>query len=75
MIALCLMTLIACTQNNDVVENSGLEYTILRPDWFTSDNEIDYMITHKGEPEAGFSTMGNESLCPRPWMYGNELPP
>lgn len=37
----------------DVVENSGLDYTILRPDWFTIDNEVNYMITHKGEPEAG----------------------
>lgn len=37
----------------DVIENSGLDYTILRPDWFTSANEIDYAITHKGEPEIG----------------------
>ena len=37
----------------DLVENSGLTYTILRPDWFTSDNEIDYALTQKGEPESG----------------------
>jgi uncharacterized protein YbjT (DUF2867 family) len=37
----------------DVVESSGLDYTILRPDWFTSTNEIDYAITYKGEPETG----------------------
>jgi len=37
----------------DVVESSGLDYTILRPDWFTSKDEIDYTITHKGEPETG----------------------
>jgi uncharacterized protein YbjT (DUF2867 family) len=37
----------------DVIEGSGLDYTILRPDWFTSSNEIDYAITHKGEPETG----------------------
>ena len=37
----------------DVIESSGLDYTILRPDWFTSANEIDYAITHKGEPETG----------------------
>jgi uncharacterized protein YbjT (DUF2867 family) len=37
----------------DVIEASGLDYTILRPDWFTSSNEIDYAITHKGEPEKG----------------------
>jgi len=37
----------------DVVEASGLEYTILRPDWFTNANEIDYALTKKGEPETG----------------------
>ena len=37
----------------DVVESSGLEYTILRPDWFTNGNEVDYEITRKGEPEKG----------------------
>ncbi|MCF2502055.1 NAD(P)H-binding protein [Dyadobacter sp. CY107] len=37
----------------DIVENSGLTYTILRPDWFTSDDEIDYALTQKGEPESG----------------------
>ncbi len=37
----------------DIIENSGLEYTILRPDWFTNDNEVDYEITRKMEPEKG----------------------
>jgi uncharacterized protein YbjT (DUF2867 family) len=37
----------------DVIESSGLEYTILRPDWFTNGNEIDYAITRKGELEKG----------------------
>ena len=37
----------------DVFENSGLDYTILRPDWFTNANEIDYELTRKGEPERG----------------------
>lgn len=37
----------------DVIEGSGLDYTILRPDWFTNENEIDYVLTHKGEPEKG----------------------
>jgi uncharacterized protein YbjT (DUF2867 family) len=37
----------------DIIENSRLEYTILRPDWFTNDNEVDYAITRKGEPEKG----------------------
>jgi uncharacterized protein YbjT (DUF2867 family) len=37
----------------DVIEASGLDYTILRPDWFTNADEIDYEITRKGEPEKG----------------------
>jgi uncharacterized protein YbjT (DUF2867 family) len=37
----------------DVIESSGLDYTILRPDWFTNETEIDYAITYKGEPESG----------------------
>lgn len=36
---------------SDNFENSGLDYTILRPNWFTNGSEIDYAITHKGEPE------------------------
>lgn len=38
---------------SDNIENSGLDYTILRPDWFTNGNEVNYNITHKGEPETG----------------------
>jgi uncharacterized protein YbjT (DUF2867 family) len=37
----------------DVIEDSGLDYTILRPDWFTNANEVDYTLTRKGEPETG----------------------
>lgn len=37
----------------DVLESSGLEYTILRPDWFTYEDEVDYVLTKKGEPEIG----------------------
>lgn len=37
----------------DIIEASGLDYTILRPDWFTNANEVDYAITKKGEPETG----------------------
>lgn len=37
----------------DVIESSGLDYTIIRPDWFTNGNEVDYHITHKPEPEVG----------------------
>lgn len=38
---------------SDNIENSGLDYTILRPDWFTNANEVDYALTQKGEPETG----------------------
>ena len=39
----------------DIIESSGLDYTILRPDWFTNTNEIDYTITHKGQSETGIA--------------------
>ena len=37
----------------DTIEASDLDYTILRPDWFTNADEIDYALTQKGEPESG----------------------
>jgi len=37
----------------DVIEASNLDYTILRPTWFTHDDEVDYETTKKGEPEKG----------------------
>lgn len=36
-----------------VVEASDLDYTILRPGWFTHDDEISYQLTQKGEPFRG----------------------
>ena len=36
-----------------VIEASPLDYTILRPGWFTTDDEVDYRITQKGEPFIG----------------------
>ena len=36
-----------------VVENSSLDYTIIRPAWFTDGHEIDYQLTRKGEPFQG----------------------
>lgn len=36
-----------------VIEASGLDYTILRPGWFTHDDEISYPITQKGERFKG----------------------
>jgi uncharacterized protein YbjT (DUF2867 family) len=37
----------------DIIEATDLDYTILRPDWFTNGNEIDYVLTSKNEPETG----------------------
>lgn len=62
----------------DVVENSGLDYTILRPDWFTNVNEIDYAITKKGSPETG-TAISRKSIAlfiskiiDQPDLYKNE---
>ena len=46
----------------EVIEASGLEYTILRPAWFTTDDEVDYETTWKGEPEKG-SVISQKSLA------------
>ena len=32
-----------------LIENSNLDYTIIRPQWFSNANEIDYELTQKGE--------------------------
>ena len=36
-----------------LVEQSDLDYTILRPGWFTRDEAISYRLTQKGEPFRG----------------------
>ncbi len=36
-----------------VIEASDLDYTILRPGWFTRENEVNYQLTYKGEPFKG----------------------
>lgn len=46
----------------DVIEASDLDYTILRPTWFTNADEIDYEITKKGEPEKG-TVISQKSLA------------
>ena len=62
----------------DLVETSGLDYTILRPDWFTNDNEIDYCITHKGSPETGTDVSRKSiaafiaTIVKKPDLYKNE---
>jgi uncharacterized protein YbjT (DUF2867 family) len=46
----------------DLIEASNLEYTILRPTWFTNTNEVDYETTRKGKPEKG-SVISQKSLA------------
>lgn len=46
----------------DTIEASGLDYTILRPAWFTNADEVDYEITKKGEQERG-SVNSQKSLA------------
>lgn len=36
-----------------IIEASDLDYTILRPGWFTNKDEVDYETTQKGEPFKG----------------------
>jgi len=42
-----------------VIESSNLDYTVLRPGWFTQDEEINYQITQKGEPFKGHNVSLN----------------
>ena len=37
----------------DVIEASGVNYTILRPAWLTDKNEVDYETTDRNEPFKG----------------------
>jgi uncharacterized protein YbjT (DUF2867 family) len=46
----------------DVIEASNLDFTILRPTWFTDTDEVDYEITTKGEPEKG-SVISQKSVA------------
>jgi uncharacterized protein YbjT (DUF2867 family) len=46
----------------DVIEASDLDFTILRPTWFTDTDEVDYEITYKGEPEKG-SVISRKSIA------------
>lgn len=46
----------------DVIEASALDYTILRPTWFSNANEVDYELTKKGEPEKG-SVISRKSIA------------
>lgn len=37
-------------QSAKIVESSDVDYTVIRPGWFTNSQEIDYQLTQKGEP-------------------------
>jgi uncharacterized protein YbjT (DUF2867 family) len=45
-----------------VIESSDLDYTILRPSWFTDDDVIDYETTQKGDPFKG-RTVSRKSVA------------
>jgi len=45
--------LVRYRQAADVIEASGLDYTILRPAWLTDNDEVDYETTQKSEPFKG----------------------
>lgn len=37
----------------DIIEASSLNYTVIRPGWFDNGDDLDYQVTHKGEPFGG----------------------
>lgn len=47
-----------------VIEASDLDYTILRPGWFTHDDEVAYQTTQKGEPFKGHDILGTQHQRP-----------
>jgi len=44
----------------DVFENSGLDYTILRPTWFTNVDEVDYETTKKRRTRKRFCDLAKK---------------
>lgn len=54
--------LVPYRQAADVIEASKLDYTILRPTWFTDADEVDYELTQKGEAEKG-SVVSKKSIA------------
>ncbi len=45
--------LVRYRQAADIIENSDLDYTIVRPSWLTDKEETDYETTQKGEDFTG----------------------
>ena len=54
--------LVPYRQAADIIEGSGLEYTILRPTWLTISDEINYETTRKGAPDKG-TVISQKSLA------------
>jgi hypothetical protein len=47
-----------------LIEESDLDYTIIRPEWLNDDDEIDYGTTQKGEPFKNASaTVSRKSVA------------
>jgi uncharacterized protein YbjT (DUF2867 family) len=61
-----------------LIEQSDLDYTVLRPGWFTGDPEVRYQITRKGEPFKGHDVSLNSpsdlilKLAADPGLYVRE---
>jgi uncharacterized protein YbjT (DUF2867 family) len=61
-----------------LIESSGLNYTVLRPGWFTRDPSVSYQITKKGEPFRGHDVSLNSlsdlivKLATDPTLYSRE---
>jgi len=41
--------------STEIIESSGLDYTVIRPAWFTNGQEIEYELTHRNEAFRGDS--------------------
>jgi uncharacterized protein YbjT (DUF2867 family) len=60
------------------IEASDLDYTILRPGWFTHEHAVHYLITRKGEPFKGHDVSLNSlsdlivKLCTTPGLHIRE---
>ncbi|MDT3960709.1 SDR family oxidoreductase [Staphylococcus kloosii] len=62
----------------NIIESSGLDYTILRPAWLSHKNEIDYETTAKNEPFKGTEVSRKSvaavivNIAKDPELYVNE---
>ncbi|WP_347346728.1 SDR family oxidoreductase [Microbacterium sp.] len=55
-------TLDAYARASDVVESSGLDYTVLRPAWLSDADEVSYETTQRDEPFRG-TTVSRKSVA------------